>query len=109
MSELEDRINSVLGDPAQMAEITRMARSLMGGGESETEPESAGVPDAGLLKKLGGLMRSGAADGREQALLEAMKPYLSEKRRGKLDRAMKLARAARIAGLALGEGESGDV
>ena len=36
-----------------------------------------------------------------------MKPYLSEKRQGKIDRAMKLARLARIAGLALGEAGGG--
>ena len=42
-----------------------------------------------------------------KALLAAMKPYLSEKRQGKIDRAMKLARLARIAGLALGEAGGG--
>ena len=34
-----------------------------------------------------------------------MRPYLSEKRRGKMDRAMKLAKLARIARLAIGEME----
>ena len=45
----------------------------------------------------------GGDSGREQALLKAMAPYLSEKRRGKMDRALQLARLARIARLALGE------
>ena len=116
MSEWEDRINSILGDPAQMAEIERLAQSLMGGGSGGTadaEPLSASPggegPDPTLLARLSALMRSDAESGREKALLEAMKPYLSDKRRGKLDRAMKLARMARLAGLALGEGEGGDV
>ena len=43
-------------------------------------------------------------------LLEAMKPYLAEKRRRKIDRAMKLARLASLAELAAGEmGEDDDV
>ena len=45
---------------------------------------------------------------REQALLKAMQPYLSDKRRGKLDRALRLARLARIARLAMGETGGGD-
>ena len=60
--------------------------------------------DQGLLQLLRG---GGETPGREQALLEAMKPYLSEKRRGKLDRALRLARMAKLAGLALGEGRHG--
>lgn len=50
----------------------------------------------------------------ERALLEAMKPFLSEKRRNKMDKAMKLARLAGLAGIAaaefgLGEKGEGDV
>ena len=61
--------------------------------------------DPGMLAKLTRAMKDGGG-GREQALLKAMQPYLSEKRRGKMDRALKLARLARIARLALGD--SGD-
>ena len=43
-------------------------------------------------------------------LLEAMRPYLSEKRRSKMDKAMKIAWLAQIARLAMGEmgGDGGD-
>ncbi len=118
MSELEDRLNSILGDPEQMARISSLAQSLMGGGgeESAAPPEEfSGLAEAlgskggenALLGKLGSLLgQSGDADKR--ALLEAMKPYLSEKRRGKLDRAMKLTRMARLARLAMGELGNGE-
>jgi len=112
VGELEDRISGILNDPAQMAEIGRLARSLMGG-EGEAPPPAAaegpGELDPALLGRLSGLLKGGAVPGREQALLEAMKPWLSEKRRGKLERAMKLAGMARIARLALGEGGAEDV
>lgn len=120
MSELEDRINSVLSDPGQMEKITKLAQSLMGGqgaavpdmfGElmksapTAGEDKSAGMPDIETLGRIGKLLNSGG-NKKEQALLEAMKPYLSEKRRGKMDRAMKIARLARIARFAMGETES---
>ena len=38
MSELEDKINGILGDPAQMEKIAGLAKSLMGGGDSGDAP-----------------------------------------------------------------------
>lgn len=123
MSEWEDQINSILSDPEQMSRITELANSLLSGGGSAgaaAEADAAGsMPDlsrlaesfrgggsadSALLGRLGRLLHSARADnGREQALLEAMKPYLSEKRRSKMDRAMRLAHMAKLAQLAMGE------
>ena len=119
MSELEDKINSILGDPKQMEQITKVARSLMGGAGGESGGEAGGRAesalaglgiDAASLQRLGRLLsRSGEQKPQERALLEAMKPYLSEKRRSKMDKAIKLARLAKIARLAMGEmGGDGD-
>ena len=122
MSEWEDRINQILSDPEQMDRIAEMARSLMG--EEAAPPEQSGglgpLPDLGqlagsllggtgggdaaMLGRLGRLFHSAqAGEGRQQALLEAMKPYLSEKRRSKMDRAMRLAHMAKLAQLAMTE------
>ena len=130
MGEFEDRVNSILGDPKQMEKIAGLAKSLMGG---QTEPDEGAPSDGGssaggmgdAMRSLFGeggvdsetvgrigriLSASGAGDGDKRALLEAMKPYLSEKRRAKMDKAMKIARLARIAKLAMGElGEDKDV
>lgn len=112
MGELEERINQVLNDPAQMEELSRLAQSLMGGGGEAEKP--AGLPelgqDAGLLAKAVKLLREdeGSASGSTQGLLRAMEPYLSPRRREKLERAMKLARLSHLARLAFGEGK-GDV
>lgn len=102
MSELEDRISGVLNDPRQMEQIMNMARSLMGG---ETPPESPPVeaPDPGLMARLGSLLQSSGGEGDRRALLEALKPWLSARRREKLERAMRMARLARLASAALGE------
>ena len=48
MSEFEDRLNSILNDPAQMDRITAMAKSLMGSGEAASEPPKAASVLEGL-------------------------------------------------------------
>ena len=106
MGELEDRISGVLNDPKQMQEIMDMARSLMdGGGAAEllrglgaaAEQEPPGPAPFGALT-------GGAPGGRDtRALLEAMRPWLSEKRRGKLERALRLSRMAHLALTMLGK------
>lgn len=106
MSELEDKINSVLNDPGQMEQISKLAQSIMGGGDGGNT-DSGGNIDSGMLGKISSLMGSGNSS--KQALLNAMKPYLSEKRRTKLERAMKLANLARIARLAFSDTEGRDV
>lgn len=98
MSELEDSLNSILNDPDKMQSIASMARSLMGGDAPESTPDI----DTGALKKL---MGSGSGN-RDTKLLEAMRPYLSDKRRSKMDRALKIARLASLAQLASGEGDA---
>ena len=102
MNELEQQLNSILSDPKQMEQIAGLARSIMGDGAQSNLPPEPG-PDAALLRRLGTLMQNGG-DGREQALLKAMAPYLSEKRKGKLDNALRLAKLARIARLAMEAG-----
>ena len=107
MSELEDRIGSILNSPEEMRRITELAQSLMGG--VPQEPAAPAV-DGGLSDKLRGLMGTSHGENNDKlALLEAMKPFLGEKRRRKMSRALQIARAAKIAGKLLGEeGVEGD-
>ena len=117
MGELEDRINSILSDPEQLAQIRAMAQSLMGGLSPDT-PSGAGnaaVPDApgpdpAMLGRLGALLRGGLGEKSPRlAALEALAPCLGEKRREKLARAMKLARVLRLAQAGLLSAEEKDV
>ena len=113
MNELSDQLGAILNDPEQMARINRLAQSLLGGGDAleGSAPVSSAAgeegPDSAMLSRLGSLLgQSGDQD--QRALLEAIKPYLSEKRRGRLDRAMRLTRMAKLARLALGEMGNGE-
>lgn len=119
MSELEDKIAGVLNDPEQMAQITRIAQSLMGGDNAAT---GDGAPAASPVGELGALGIDGATLARitravsaaradnsaQQALLNALHPFLSQKRQEKLARGVKIARLVRIAREALADGEGGE-
>ncbi len=102
MGDWEERIAGILNDPEQMAQIQEMARSLMGEGAPGAQPEPTGG-----MAKLSGLLQSGGSSP-AQELLRAMKPYLSQKRQGKLERALRIARVLKLAGFALKDGEHGE-
>ena len=111
MSELEDRLTAVLNDPEQLLRVTKLAQSLMGG--AAAADDAAGQPspdraapegpaglgiDPALLGKLGTLLNdSPPGGGSQQAVLRAMLPALKPRRREKLERAMRLAKLARLA------------
>ena len=107
MGELEDRLNSILSDPEQMARISSLAQSLMGG-EGDRAANPAPPPEPGLSGALGSLLAPKPQSGDKAALLEALKPWLSEKRQRKLSRAMRLAQMARLARFAMGEAGNGE-
>lgn len=110
MDDIGDKINAILSDPNQFGKIAQMAKSIMGGEPDKGRDKAESAEDDGgfslnpaMLSRLGGLMQKSGSKSSEMALLEAMKPYLSEKRRKKMDKAMKLAKLASFAGLAVEE------
>lgn len=109
MDELEEKINAVLNNPSEMEKISKIASAIMGGsGDKPEDPPQEPDVDMGMLQQMLGSLRSGGSKKSEsRELLEAMKPFLAEKRRRKIDKAMKLARLASIAEIAVG-GIGGD-
>lgn len=107
MSELEEKLGAVLNDPNMMQQIMAMAQAL--GSSQSPKPEAPPAPepaapslpnpDPKLLQSIAGLPQRNTIDPHQQALLQALCPYLSQNRVGKLERAM---RAARLAGVASG-------
>lgn len=113
MSEFDDKLNAILSSPQAMGQIMALADSLSDAGKKETdpppedstapaqEPEAAG-PDLGSLGALAQLMHDGGQeDGKTAALLAALRPFLKEPRREKLDRAIQIARMTRLVRAAL--------
>ena len=100
---MEDKLGAILNNPQLMQQIMSMAQSL---GDAPTaqppptpEPPSLTIPDIdpALIAKVMSLAGKTTIDRNQQALLCALKPYLTEMRLQKLEKAMK---AARLAGAA---------
>ena len=98
------KVTSVLSSPEAMAQVRGMLDALSGAPASaapsaQTAPQQeSGVGDAALLQGLQGLLSSGAAapagaaagQDPRTALLQALRPFLSDKRASKLDTALRL-------------------
>lgn len=105
MNELEDKINSILENPEEMEKISRMASELFGI-QPEGKDSSQSPPDmSGMMSKISAMMGGGSE---KAGLLNAISPYLSEHRRRKLQKSMRLAQMLRLAGKAFGEGGGDD-
>ena len=111
MSEFEDKLNSLLSDPAGMAQVVQLAQQLsgsLGGGESTVPPSSpppmpqadapgpGGLPgglDPKLIARFLPLLQAYSRDqSNTMQLLTALRPYLKEEKQGKIQRAARLAR-----------------
>lgn len=108
MSEMEDKIGAILDNPQMMQQIMSMAQAFVAQ-QNPQPPVPEPVPqmpqlDLGMLQRISGLARQSGIDKREQALLGALKAYLSTDRITKLEKAMRAAKLAKIASSALGQG-----
>lgn len=96
MNDLEETLSAALNNPQLMEQITAMAQNL--------SQESAPGLDPKLLQGLGSMMQQSSIDPDQQALLNALRPYLSQNRVHKLERAMRAAGLAGAATAFLGVG-----
>ena len=107
MSEMEDKLNSVLGNPQMMQQIMSMAHTLSQSPSPQNEPiKTAEAPqiDLALVQKLSGLAGQSTIDSNQRALLQALHPYLSHNRVIKLEKAMRAAKMAKLASGFLNQG-----
>ena len=119
MGEFEEKLNSILGDQQAMGQIMALAQSLgkqssSDPEEKDTAPEPAEDAPPDLSQLMGNLdpkmvqlgmrlMREYQQDdGQNTALLQALRPYLREERRGRLDKAVQIAKMSRLLRVALG-------
>lgn len=108
MDELEEKLGAVLSNPQLMQQIMSMAQA-MGNSAPATPPQPSGndpapMPDLGMLQKLSGLVGQSGVDRNQQALLKALNPYLGQDRLERLEKAMRAAKMAKLAGSFLGSG-----
>lgn len=113
MDEMEDKLGAILSNPQMMQQIMSMAQMLGQSSpapkpeEPKPEPPKQSTPalpsasDAAMLQRLYSLARQSGIDKNQQALLKALSPYLARERIVKLEKAMRAAKIAGLAGTAL--------
>ena len=127
--ELAEQLDQLLADPAQMNALFQLAQSFLGSGPASADgpsspngpngpngpgepsgsngPEAPGnapppAPDPGQLLQLAQQLQSAKAGApKQQALLEALRPFVSPAHQKRLARALQLAQLSKMAGLAL--------
>lgn len=102
MDALEDKLGSILNNPQMMQQIMSLAQSLnQSGAQNDTAkqpPSKAPVPtEASAMSRITGIVNRGNLDQEQRSLLNALSPYLSKEKIGKLERAMKAEKMARMA------------
>ena len=109
MSELEEKLGSILSNQQLMQQIAAMAQTL---GQSAPSPPATQtiaqaaptLPDPAMLRNFSEMMQAGRIDEDQQELLHALSPFLSQARVGKLERAMRAAKMAGFASILLKSG-----
>lgn len=108
MDDWEQKLGSILNNPQMMQQIMSMAQSMGNStsGKTDTPPrQDAVLPeiDIATIQKISGLAQKSSIDKREQALLHALGAYLSKDRIGKLEKAMRAAKIAKMASFAFAQ------
>ena len=104
MAQLDDALNSILGNQQAMAQIMALANSLTeeGGPLEQTQQHGEDSPTLPEKSKLEDV----AGESRDLVLLEAVKPFLKPERREKLEQALELVRMLRMLRGAMGSEET---
>lgn len=137
MAEFEEKLNAILGNQEAMGQIMALAQSLSGGGGKEEREENdpadqeetgaavlppvsqSGSDFSAMLGQIDPDMialgmdiirQVQSTEDRNAALLNALRPFLREERRARLDRALEIARMTKMIRAVLGAlgGKEGD-
>lgn len=108
MDNVENKLQQILGDPNMMQQIMSMAQNFQAPPQEESPPPSP-MPDIDMatISRLAGFASRSNIDQNQRNLLSALAPYLSQYRIAKLEKAMRAAKLAGIAGTFLSQSNMG--
>lgn len=104
MSEIQDQINRILSNPDALKQVQSLGEQL-GLTKSAPQPSQSPPPANNVLgnedmlkafTSLAPIMQNFNKDDETTRLLEALRPFLSEEKRQKLDRAEKMVKFIRL-------------
>lgn len=101
MDDISEKLSGILSDPEAMRDIAALASQLgvdASGVHKEADHPDPAPPDdtAAQLMKLMPMLGSLKQEDDTTRLLDAMRPFLSEERRQKLDRAKRLIKVMKL-------------
>lgn len=116
MDDISSRLSEILSDPASMERLRNLAAMFSGTSQQENEPQQAPPPQntqrappqpqgqmpsldpqvMGLVMKLAPVLSAMRQEDNSTRLLNALRPFLGEDRRRRLDEAMRILQLARI-------------
>lgn len=103
MDDISSKINQILNDPEQLQQIMEIAKNM--GISPPQEGTNAPLSLEGMPEMISGISRfiqqSQQLNERQEALFQALRPYLKPGRQAKLDRAIQLARLSHLAEAAI--------
>lgn len=109
MEDMESKLGQILTDPQMMGKIMSLAQSFQTQEPESSPPTQSASPlpdlDLGTIQKISSIMGKVGIDRHQQALLQALAPYLSHQRVNKLEKAMRAAKFAGMASSFLGDGQ----
>lgn len=121
MSELDEKLNALLSDPASMAQVMQLAQQLSGSfggnmGDAPSPPSSPSPPPqqsapllldgmdmASVMRFLPLLQELNRPNQQTAQLLNALRPFLKAEKQDKIQRAVQLARLIHVGKKALTE------
>ncbi len=94
MDDIASKITEMLQNPDSVEQIKAMADSLFNKSGEETPPKQEAPSsfsdiDIGSMMKVASLLKNSACDNRSNLLL-ALKPHLSDERKPRVDKAIKI-------------------
>ncbi len=104
MDDLTSKLSGILNDPESMERVRKMAEGLFSGNEggsaadspaAPTEIAGGDMPDVASIMRVVSLLKQRGDDSRSGLLL-ALRPHLSEERRGRVDKAVKILKLVSI-------------
>lgn len=119
MSELDEKLNALLSNPGSMAQIMQLAQQLSGSMDGTAQPAAApppaspppaqpsppsGIDPQTIARYLPLLQELNRDTSQTTQLLYALRPFLKDGKRDKVERAAKLARLITIGKRFLTEG-----
>lgn len=113
MDDMQSKLGEILGNPEMMQKIMSFAQNF---NQNDTASKQENVQEASspfpqfdpaMLQKLTGMAQNSRIDNNQQLLLNALRPYISNRRIYKLERAMRAAKMAGMATAFLGTSPAG--